>query len=117
MQPQEFAQYLILFMTFPEQAFPAAEVLEWYRTRWQVELVFKCFQSLAQLGHLLKRTDESARAWIYGKLLVALLVEKLHSLSKSAPRARIAFAEAPHLPHFWNENYHHRCFWNIIHTI
>ena len=79
MQPQtlEFAKYVILFTTFPAQAFPAASVLEWYRTRWQVELVFKRFKSLAQLGHLPKRDDESARAWLYGKLLVALLVEKL----------------------------------------
>ena len=44
---------------------------------WQVELVFKRFKSLAQLGHLPKHDDESAKAWLYGKLLVALLVEKL----------------------------------------
>ena len=42
-----------------------------------VLLVFKRFKSLAQLGHLPKRDDESAKAWLYGKLLVALLVEKL----------------------------------------
>ena len=52
-------------------------MLEWYRIRWQVELVFKRFKSLAQLGHLPKYDDESAKAWLYGKLLVALLVEKL----------------------------------------
>lgn len=73
----EFARYVIVFTTFPEADFTAAEVLEWYRTRWQVELVFKRFKSLAQLGHLPKYDDESAKAWLYGKLLVALLVEKL----------------------------------------
>ena len=53
-------------------------MLEWYRLRWQVELVFKRFKSLAQLGHLPKYDDdESAKAWLYGKLFVALLVEKL----------------------------------------
>ena len=79
LQPQtlEFAKYVILFTTFPIEAFPAASVLEWYRTRWQVELVFQRFKSLAQLGHLPKRDDESAKAWLYGKFLVALLVEKL----------------------------------------
>lgn len=78
-QPQtlKFAQYVIVFTTFPELTFPASEVLEWYRIRWQVELVFKRFKSLAQLGHLPKYDDESAKAWLYGKLLVALLVEKL----------------------------------------
>ncbi len=78
-QPQtlEFAQYVIVFTTFPAAEFPGAEVLEWYRLRWQVELVFKRFKSLAELGHLPKHDDESAKAWLYGKLLVALLVEKL----------------------------------------
>lgn len=78
-QPQtlKFAQYVIVFTTFPELTFPASEVLEWYRIRWQVELVFKRFKSLAHLGHLPKYDDESAKAWLYGKLLVALLVEKL----------------------------------------
>ena len=60
----------------PEAAFDAAAVLRWYRLRWQLELVFKRFKSLAGLGHLPKRDPTSARAWLYGKLLVALLAEK-----------------------------------------
>lgn len=73
----EYAKYIILFTTFPESEFPPSQVLEWYRIRWQVELVFKRFKSLAQLGHLPKQDDESAKAWLYGKLLTALMVEKL----------------------------------------
>jgi hypothetical protein len=73
----EYAKYVILFTTFPELDFSSEEVLEWYRLRWQVELVFKRFKSLAQLGHLPKYDDESSKAWLYGKLLVALLGEKL----------------------------------------
>ena len=78
-QPQtlQFARYVIVFTTFPVADFSGSEVLEWYRLRWQVELVFKRFKSLAELGHLPKHDDESAKAWLYGKLLVALLVEKL----------------------------------------
>jgi len=79
LQPQtlEIAQYVIVFTTFPEADFSAAQVLQWYRARWQVELVFKRFKSLAQMGHVPKHDDQSAKAWLYGKLLVALLVEKL----------------------------------------
>ena len=72
-----FARYVIVFTTYPPEEFPAADVLEWYRLRWQVELVFKRFKSLARLGHLPKYDDDSAQAWLYGKLLVALLVEKV----------------------------------------
>ena len=79
LQPEtlEYAKYVIVFTTFPATEFSAADVLEWYRTRWQVELVFKRFKSLAELGHLPKHDEHSARAWLYGKLFVALLVEKL----------------------------------------
>ncbi len=47
------------------------------RMRWQIELVFKRLKSLAQLGHVPKHDDRSSRAWLYGKLLVTLLAQKL----------------------------------------
>lgn len=73
----EFAKYAIVFTTFPTAEFPPDQVLEWYRIRWQVELVFKRFKSIAQLGHLPKYDPESATAWLYGKLFTALLTERL----------------------------------------
>ncbi len=73
----EYAKYVIVFTTFPEKSFTDSEVLDWYRCRWQVELIFKRFKSIAQLGHLPKHDEESAIAWLYGKLFVALLTEKL----------------------------------------
>lgn len=73
----EFAKYVIVFTTFPAEQFSALAVLEWYRRRWQIELVFKRFKSIAQLGHLPKERDDSALAWLYGKLFVALLTERL----------------------------------------
>ena len=88
-QPQtlEFARYVIVFTTFPEASFSAGKVLAWYCVRWQVELVFKRFKSLAQLGHLPKHDDKSVKAWLYGKILVALLVEKLiHHANAISPR-------------------------------
>jgi len=72
-----YAEYVMVLTTFPVKTFPAKLVMEYYRFRWQVELVFKRFKQLAQLGHLLKYDDESAQAWLYGKLFVALLTEKL----------------------------------------
>lgn len=81
----EYAKFVILFTTFPKAIFPADQVLQWYRTRWQVELVFKRFKSLAQLGHLPKYDEDSSKAWLYGKLLVTLLIEKMvdHAVSIS----------------------------------
>ena len=82
----EYAKYVILFSTFPEADFDADSVLQWYRLRWQVELVFKRFKSLAGLGHLPKHDDDSAEAWLYGKLLTALLAEKfIHQARAVSP--------------------------------
>lgn len=72
-----YAKYIILFTTFPSDAFTAAEVLDGYRFRWQIELVFKRFKQLAQLGHLPKTDPVSAEAWLYGKLFVALLTQRI----------------------------------------
>jgi len=73
----EFAKYVILLTTLPASTFSTHEVLEWYRLRWQIELVFKRLKSLAAFGHLPKYDDVSARAWLYGKLFIGLLTEKL----------------------------------------
>jgi Transposase DDE domain len=79
LQPEtlEYAKYIIVFTTFDPLTFNAAMVLQWYRVRWQVELAFKRLKSLAQLGHLPKADAQSARAWLYGNLFVALLTEQL----------------------------------------
>ncbi len=82
----ERAQYVLLFTTVPEGDWSASAVLEWYRTRWQVALVCKRFKQLAPLGYLPNDDDESAKAWLYGKLLATLLVEKLiHHASALSP--------------------------------
>ena len=88
---------MIVFTTFPAAEFTAGEVLEWYRTRWQVELVFKRFKSLTELGHLPRHDEQSARAWLYGKLFVALLVEKLigHARAISPWGYELGSAAAP----------------------
>ena len=74
-ETMEYVKYVILFTT--EVRAPTAEILEWYRRRWQIELVFKRLKTLAHLGHLPKHDEGSSRAWLYGKLLVALLTQKL----------------------------------------
>jgi hypothetical protein len=85
LEPQTllYAGYVLVFTTLAEAAFSAHTILEWYRLRWQIELVFKRFKQIARLGHLPKSDPASARAWLYGKLLVALLTEKLIAHAKT----------------------------------
>jgi hypothetical protein len=72
----ESAAYTFVFTTLPRRVKPSA-VLEMYRGRWQVELVFKRLKSIIGLGHLKKKDLEAAQAWIHGKLFVAFLIEAL----------------------------------------
>lgn len=76
-ETRECACYVIVFTTVRESEMSTVEVLEHYRFRWQIELVFKRLKSILAVGHLPKYDDRSSRAWLYGKLLVALLTQKL----------------------------------------
>ena len=86
---------MIVFTTLPEAECSAAQVLDWYRTRWQAEVVFERFKSLAQLGHLPSSDDDSAKAWLFGKLFVALLAEKLISHARAISPWRYDLATEP----------------------
>ena len=75
----EFAEYVYVLTSLSRDVLDTRDVLDLYRARWQVELCFKRMKSLLRLGHVPKRSDESARAWIEGKLLTVLLTERLVS--------------------------------------
>lgn len=74
---RQYACYVLVFTTLPKDRATARQVLECYRLRWQIELTFKRLKSIVQLGHVPKHDDKSSRAWLYGKLFVALLSQKL----------------------------------------
>ena len=72
----EFAAYFLLWTTLTG-AFPVAAILDLYRLRWQIELVFKRMKSILGLGHLPKKDPLSAKAWLEGKLFTGLLIERM----------------------------------------
>jgi hypothetical protein len=79
----EYACYVVVFTTLPKRKASTGQVLECYRLRWQIELVFKRLKSLVQLGHVPKQDEQSSRAWLYGKLFVALLSQKLTRIGRA----------------------------------
>jgi hypothetical protein len=82
------AGFVFLWTTLPRSAAGARDVLELYRARWQIELAFKRVKSTMGLGQLPKKSDASSRAWLHGKLLIALLVERiLEAAERFSPRA------------------------------
>jgi hypothetical protein len=73
----EAAKYILLLTSLPAAAFPPADILAIYRFRWQIELAFKRFKSLAGLDMLPAKKPELARAWIYARLIVAIIAEQI----------------------------------------
>jgi Transposase DDE domain len=66
--------YLMLVTSLPAEV-PAAEGLEAYRLRWQVELASKRLKSLSGLDRLPVRSAALARSWLFAHLIPALLIE------------------------------------------
>jgi hypothetical protein len=73
----EAAKYILLLTSLPAATFPPADILALYRFRWQIELAFKRFKSLAGLDMLPAKKPELARAWIYARLIVAIIAEQI----------------------------------------
>jgi Transposase DDE domain len=73
----EAANYILLLSSLPANTFPPADILVIYRFRWQIELAFKRFKSLAGLDMLPAKKPELARAWIYARLIVAIIAEQI----------------------------------------
>lgn len=73
----EAAKYIGIFTTVSKDDLSVEDVFRLYRYRWQIEIAFKRLKSLSGFGHLPKYDAQSCRAWIYGKLLIGLLAEKM----------------------------------------
>jgi len=79
-----FNEYIVLVTALPENI-TSEQILQAYRLRWQVEIYFKRLKSILDFGELPKRKPESVFAWLNGKLMVALLIEKIISSNNFSP--------------------------------
>ena len=87
-QPQtlELAGYVLVLTSTSEAELAPEEILEIYRFRWQIELVFKRLKSLLRLEDLPAKDPDLARTFLYSKLLAAILLEELtHSYLSFSP--------------------------------
>jgi len=78
----EAAQYFFLWTTL-SSSWSRLQALDLYRSRWQIELSFKRMKSIMGLGHLPKKDPASCRAWLHGKLLTSLLIERMIGAAKT----------------------------------
>ena len=87
----EGAHYMVLFTT---SRLSAVDAIELYRLRWQIELQFKRWKSLCGYDRLPNYRPDTILAWIYLKVILGIILERLASPAAEAfpPRATAAAA-------------------------
>jgi hypothetical protein len=65
----------------------ACLIPQWYRFRWRIELVFKRLKSLFGYNQIPSKADIPAKAWFYGKLLLAAFCETRANKARFSPGA------------------------------
>ena len=75
----EAAGYMALLTTVKKSRLSAARCMDLYRLRWQIELLFKRLKSLCGLDRVPNYRPDTIKSWIYAKLLVALLLDRMSS--------------------------------------
>ena len=72
----KFSHRYIFVITLLPKTISAEKILEFYRLRWQIELVFKRYKSILGMGSIPTKTKEASEVWLNGKMLIAILIEK-----------------------------------------
>lgn len=89
-----FAGFVMLLTTLPELHWSAKLVLDLYRCRWQVEVLFKRIKQVLSMHTLRCRSSETAQAMIAALLVAWLLIED----DVEALRRQISDAEPSECP-------------------
>lgn len=71
------AGFVLLLTNLPQTDWSTALVLQLYRFRWQVELVFKRLKSLIRLNELRCKDPDLAQVYLLGKLLGVIFIERI----------------------------------------
>jgi len=80
-----YNRYVIIVTSITDVA--AELILDLYRQRWHIELAFKRLKSLFKYHEIPVHVEQSARAWFYGKLLLAALCETWVNKGRFSPSA------------------------------
>lgn len=97
----KFSHNYFFVATSLDEKYSAEEILALYRLRWQVEMVFKRFKSILNLGSMPTKTTASSEVWLNCKMLIALLIEKLMlsvDFSPCEPREKLLEGDEDFIP-------------------
>lgn len=97
------AGWVLLITTLPAHEWSATEVLQLYRARWQIELVYKRLKQLLRLTRLRAHTPETAEAtvravmvaWVLQEEAAAQLRDELVQVQTAGPLMETELVERP----------------------
>lgn len=76
-----YLQYMNLFITnVPDTMLPASQIVDLYRVRWQIELMFKNWKSILKIDKVRKMKADRVRCYLLGKFLWILLNWEMYAL-------------------------------------
>jgi hypothetical protein len=81
----EAAAYTHVVTSVAEEVLSDGEVLELYRFRWQVEMLFRRLKTLLDLRRLPTTDELATRALVYAALILCVLVEELAERAGVSP--------------------------------
>lgn len=71
------ANFIFVVTDLPNMDISSSQVLELYRMRWQIELVFKRLKSILGFDRLRAKDDKLCQTYLLGKILGALVIDEL----------------------------------------
>lgn len=78
----KYNEYIVLATSLD---YTDERILELYRARWQIEQVFYRLKEMYNLGEIQSRKDETVKAYLYGKLFIAVLSETILKVECFSP--------------------------------
>ncbi|MHC6204510.1 transposase [Breznakiellaceae bacterium SP9] len=80
-----YNRYIIVATAFNAEI-SCEKILELYRTRWQIEIVFKRIKTLFHYDEVpIKKDEELAKAWFYSRLLFEAMGTSLVNQGRFSP--------------------------------
>lgn len=88
---KELAYYNIFITNASNEQLDAAQIYEFYRLRWQIELLFKIWKSLFKIDKIGKMSIYRFECYLYGKLIAILLGGYVQTLFSAFIEDKIDF--------------------------
>lgn len=76
---KELSKWIIMITNIESEKLTVKDILNIYRIRWQIELIFKCWKSYAGLKNLKNIGKNYVECILYGKLILILFLYELYS--------------------------------------